>query len=226
MLYILFLYPVFLGIAPAIFICRVDVRYAKLSKEAALRCGLLVASLVLYAMAVISLSAFYASSLHEHKPLRYYANLLHSLYSARKAMFGPVKRTTPIVTPIGLDAKILATDVHRELVIMVAGQTARADRFSRNGYERKAKPLLEQVVSYTNFRACGTSTAEALPCIFSPLGREQYTQAKAAASANALALLARVGVNVLWLDNNSTSKGGRGAGAVCQLSHIGQQFIL
>ena len=70
---------------------------------------------------------------------------------------------------VGADAVIPASDVDRELIIMVIGETARADRFSLNGYQRDTNPRLRQknVISFTNFWACGTSTAVSVPCMFS-----------------------------------------------------------
>ena len=205
----LMLYILLLGIAPALFIYRAEIRYAKLHKEAAARCGLFFASLALCAALVFALSDFYASFLRKHKPLRYYTNPAYPLYSAGKAVFASIKSKAPNVMAMGQHANIPASDVHRELVIMVVGETARADRFSLNGYARKTNPLLEQekLVSYTNFWACGTSTTDSLPCMFSQLGRAQYTKDTAAASENVLDVLSHAGVNVLWRDNNSTSKG-------------------
>jgi lipid A ethanolaminephosphotransferase len=66
---------------------------------------------------------------------------------------------------VGADALIPPTDQTRELVILVVGETARADHFSLNGYERDTNPRLRQmnVFSFSNFQACGTSTAVSVP---------------------------------------------------------------
>jgi lipid A ethanolaminephosphotransferase len=94
-------------------------------------------------------------------------------------------------------------------VILVVGETARADHFSLNGYERSTNPYLEKkdVISFTNFWSCGTSTAYSLPCIFSGNNRTDFDSADSNNTENILDVLQRVGVNVLWLDNNSDSKG-------------------
>ncbi len=100
------------------------------------------------------------------------------------------------------------TIAHRELFILVIGETARADRFSLNGYERDTNPRLRaaNAINFTNFWACGTSTAISVPCIFSFLGADKFDTKTAAAQENLLDVLQRAGASVLWLDNNSDSK--------------------
>jgi lipid A ethanolaminephosphotransferase len=92
---------------------------------------------------------------------------------------------------------------------MVVGETARADRFSLNGYERRTNPLLARlgVISFTDFSSCGTSTAISVPCMFDIHERENFSSSESAATENALDVLRHAGVTVLWRDNNSNSKG-------------------
>ena len=63
------------------------------------------------------------------------------------------------------------------------------------------------VISFTNFWGCGTSTAASLPCMFSVYGEAAAGSRKQASSENLLDVLKRSGVNILWLENNSDSKG-------------------
>ncbi len=65
----------------------------------------------------------------------------------------------------------------------------------------------EDVISYKNFWSCGTSTAVSVPCIFSIYSRSEYDSSKVQSTENVLDILQRSGVNVLWRDNNSSSKG-------------------
>lgn len=60
-------------------------------------------------------------------------------------------------------------DPYKTVLIMVAGETARAKNFSLNGYTQKTNPLLEKqdVVNFSSVKSCGTATAISLPCIFS-----------------------------------------------------------
>lgn len=92
---------------------------------------------------------------------------------------------------------------------MVVGETARADRFSLNGYKKITNPLLarENIVSFNNVTSCGTSTGVSVPCMFSVLGKENYEKQLALHTENALEVLYENKVQILWRDNNSDSKG-------------------
>ena len=166
-------------------------------------------SLILLVSAVLIFGSYYASFIREHKPLRYYANPAYYVYSTGNYISQFFKTEAPLLKQIGLDAKIPSTDTHRELLILVVGETARADRFSLNGYERETNPLLkrENVISFSNFWTCGTSTAISVPCMFSGYRQSEYDHDKANATENLVDVLKHAGVNVIWLDNNSDSKG-------------------
>jgi len=95
------------------------------------------------------------------------------------------------------------------LFVMVVGETARAANFSLNGYARKTNPELERldIVYFKDVAACGTSTEVSLPCMFSPYGRTEYDEQRIRRHESLLHLLARAGVDVVWLDNQSGCKG-------------------
>jgi len=97
----------------------------------------------------------------------------------------------------------------RSAVVLVVGETARAEEFSLNGYTRITNPQLSSrnVTTFTDVQACGTDTAESLPCMFFHLGKDHYSRNKAKQYENLLDVLQRAGVQILWRDNNSGSKG-------------------
>ncbi|KAF0190726.1 MAG: phosphoethanolamine transferase [Gammaproteobacteria bacterium] len=200
-----------LGIVPAILIWRIPVRYRGVWPE--LRSKALVSgvSVLLIAAMVFAFSGHYASFFREHKPLRYHTNPTYPLYSlGRYWVDHGAIRAVPAFARIGEDAAIPHGDPEYELVIMVVGETARADRFSLNGYSRDTNPLLSRepnLHSYTNVMACGTSTAVSVPCMFALAGREDFDRQQAEHTENVLDVLQRAGVSVLWRDNNSDSKG-------------------
>jgi lipid A ethanolaminephosphotransferase len=123
-----------------------------------------------------------------------------------------LKDTKHVLIPIGMDAKVSATDTSRpkKLMIMVVGEAARADRFSLNGYERDTNPLLkrEDILDFSNMHSCGTSTAVSVPCMFSVYNQSDYSYSKGLSTENVLDVLEHTQkVEVLWRDNNSDSKG-------------------
>ncbi len=205
----LVLYLLLIGVLPAYLVYRVPI--VKLTFKEALfsRGKLLVGAVVLAVVSVVPFGSFYASFAREHKIVRYYANPSFYIYSIGRTIGAHFKSGDKGLKAIGEDAKIVEKDDDRELVVLVVGETARADRFSLNGYARETNPLLakEKVASFTNAWACGTSTAVSVPCMFSIYDTDDYSKAKAARTENVLDVLQRAGVNVLWLDNNSDSKG-------------------
>lgn len=203
------LYFIFLGVIPSLFVYKTNIIYAGGRKEFASRIKLISLNLALLVSAILIFGNFYASFIREHKPLRYYANPVYYIYATASYISQFYKTEAPLFESIGMDAKIPSTDTHRELLILVVGETARADRFSLNGYKRETNPLLKQenVISFSNFWACGTSTSVSVPCMFSIYGQSEYDGEKAKATENILDVLKHAGVNVNWLDNNSDSKG-------------------
>lgn len=206
----MFLYLILLGIIPSILVYKLNIKYASIKKEIISRLKLSIFSLGLLVAVILMFSNFYASFFREHKPLRYYTNPTYYIYSAGKYINSLLKSASIPFKQIGLDAKIPSDDTQRELIILVVGEAARADRFSLNGYSRETNPLLKQkkdLISFSDFWACGTSTAISVPCMFSIYGKSNFTNEKGDSTENILDILQRAGVNVLWRDNNSDSKG-------------------
>ena len=201
----------FLGVLPSLLVYTVKVRHDHRSwKTELLSKWMWMAALVVIVLANgLIFSRHYASFFREHKQLRYYANPITWMYSAVKFSFGPSKAGAAAVRPIGKDAAIPASDIDRELIILVVGEAVRADRFSLNGYTKETNPLLsrEDVIDFDNFYSCGTSTAVSVPCMFSVFARDSYDDKKAHDTENLLDVLIHAGVHVLWRDNNSSSKG-------------------
>ena len=92
---------------------------------------------------------------------------------------------------------------------MVVGEAVRADRLSLNGYTRQTTPLLqrEDIIKFPEMYSCGTSTAVSVPCMFSIFTRDEYSDNNMKSQENLLDVLHHAGVNILWRDNNSDSKG-------------------
>ena len=170
--------------------------------------GILV---LLLLVLVVPFTMRYISFVREHKITRYYANPTYTIYSVIKYAVQQINIAKPVpLKIIAQDAVMVGTLAKRtELMILVVGETARADRFSLNGYHRETNPLLakQDVLSLSNVSSCGTSTSVSVPCLFSDLGRDGYDKEKALNQQNALDVLFENGVQILWRDNNSDSKG-------------------
>lgn len=205
----LFVYVLLLGLLPSWLVWRTPLVWAGARRELWSRARLAGAALLAVIVMLFAFGSFYASFLRLHKDVRQYFNPGYYLYSAVRFAVQPLRSKHPAaLTPVASDAAIPPTDVTRDLVILVVGETARADRFGINGYARDTTPALRRhgVYSFTDFRACGTSTAVSVPCMFLNAG-EQKGASAIHVEENLLDVLSRAGVSVLWLDNNSDSKG-------------------
>lgn len=151
-----------------------------------------------------------SATMRNHKSLRYMVNPANSFYAlGRLALQRGVRPAGP-PEAVGSDARLLARrpGARPPLLMLVIGETARADHFSLNGYARptNAETAPLGVISFGHVSACGTSTAAALPCMFSHLGREGFG-ARTKDYQNLLDVLQRAGLAVLWLDNQAGCKG-------------------
>lgn len=95
------------------------------------------------------------------------------------------------------------------LTIMVVGETARAANFSLQGYNKQTNQYTPKlgVKYFSDVSSCGTATAISVPCMFSRLDRNHYDSRIAQSQENALDIIQRSGVEVTWIDNNSSCKG-------------------
>ena len=206
----LFAYVFFLGILPSYIVVKMPIRYGTFKQELFTTLKGTILSLLMIVIMLFSFSKFYTSFFRENKPLRFYTNPTFYLYSAGKYVHDTFYKRDTTLQLLDRDAKQTKSNVDmRKLTIVVVGEAARANRFSLNGYERQTNPLLEKedIINLSNVSSCGTSTAISVPCMFSHLERKNYSDKVAKNSENVLDILKHTGVNVLWRDNNSDSKG-------------------
>ena len=205
----LFLYIILGGILPSFILFKTKICYKSFKKELISRVVLFVCTLLSILILALCFSKHYTSFLREHKELRAYTNPGGFINGTVKYILEFFKEDTNVFHVIAPDAKIQKSDNKRKLVIMVVGESARADHFSLNGYKKETNPLLkkEEITTFTNFWSSFTSTATSVPSMFSYYDTDHYGRIKLLTTENALDILAKCGVNVLWLDNNSDSKG-------------------
>ena len=153
-----------------------------------------------------------APLMRNHPQLRYLLNPLASLYSTAVAGLRPALARSHVLVATSAGAALGpshgAPGARPLLFVLVVGETARADHFGINGYDRDTTPELARrdVLSWRNVQSCGTSTLASLPCMFSPLGKAGH-EARQAEHENLLDVVQAAGMAVLWLDNQSGCKG-------------------
>lgn len=203
---------VIFGLIPAALVILYCPKPSDIRVELKARLKAMLLFLGLIVLIVIPFMADYTSFIREYRIVRFYANPTYSAYSAIKygIQQSNIATNSSPLTHVAEDAVSLDTSkIKKELIIVVVGETARADRFSLNGYKRDTNPRLskENVISFSNVSACGTSTGVSVPCMFSALGRKNYDKKSALQQENVLDVMQEYGVEVLWRDNNSDSKG-------------------
>jgi len=152
-----------------------------------------------------------ASLLRNHREIRYLATPVNYLVALKQNVMisNPVIRAAK--TPIGTDARMVPPAVNRKprLLVLVIGETARAQNWGLNGYSRQTTPQLAglDVINFPDVSACGTSTEVSLPCMFSPQGRRNYDEKHIRNQQSLLHVLEYAGIRTLWRDNQSGCKG-------------------
>lgn len=205
----LVLYIAGLGIAPSLAVWYANLETPHWMTETVSRLKLTGAAALALGAVYFAFGAHIASLVREHRDVVSKVNPGFAIVSAVKLAVQSMASGPTVHTVIAADAVKPELDSHHELIIMVVGETARADHWQLNGYARETTPLLKQegVYNFPDFWSCGTSTAISVPCMFSNLGRGHFEKGTAQGTDNALDVLSRAGVSILWRDNNSSSKG-------------------
>jgi lipid A ethanolaminephosphotransferase len=197
---------ILLTIIPSIPLFFIKVDYPFLLKEYAIRLfSILIMLAIFVGMAVldyknVSLTARSLKKLNRDSVPHY---SISSAINIVKDQF----RSKMVYSTIDNNPKLINKD--QEIIgIVVVGETARADRFSLNGYSKKTNPLLEKqkIINYKEAYACGTLTKISVPCMFYLDKFNQFSQKKARYQQNAMDIINEAGVNTLWLENNSSCK--------------------
>ena len=197
------------GVVPAVVVFAVPLarlrwQVALLARFGTAAIGIALLATVLYVN--YAPAAFFA---RENDGLRLKINPAYPLWAA--ATFGVASDGDALQARQPLDVRLASPPSgYRKpaLVILVMGETARADRFSLNGYERDTNRYTRGrgVVNFPRVVSCGTSTAESLPCLFSGLGRARFSHSAAMASESIVGAMQRLGIGTFWRDNSTGCK--------------------
>lgn len=201
-----------LGVLPSLVIARLRIRFPDGTKGLLQRSGIVAGSLLAAVLLLLLLFKSLAPALREHRELRFLLTPTNFI----QAMHGYLRNrwaANVVVAPLGRDAvrgAAWAGKQRRTVTVIVVGETARAANFSLNGYGRQTNPLLSRqdgLINFSHVSSCGTATAVSVPCVFSALGRDGYSDSKASSQEGLLDVLKHAGFDVIWRDNNSGCKG-------------------
>lgn len=175
--------------------------------------GKLIGSVIAIVLALSAAFAFYnqyAPIFREHRDLKSKLSPLNSISSLSSYAKRQFKTRHQPLIPYGTDAVFTGKPAGQpRLMVLVVGETGRAESFSLNGYNKNTNPELSQldILNFKQVSSCGTSTAVSVPCMFSGMPRKAYDADLASHREGLLDIAQRAGYQVTWIDNNSGCKG-------------------
>ncbi|WP_417704349.1 phosphoethanolamine transferase [Rheinheimera aquimaris] len=194
---------------PAVLVFRAQHHGASARSQAKQYLFSMVSIIALILLLVMTQYQNLAGVMREHRSLKHQATPFNALNAVsgvvRSEILHPV---IPAFKHYAQDARLVPATAKPQLLIMVLGETVRADHLGVNGYHRNTTPRLAKrnLINIGAIDACGTATAISVPCMFSYLEHDNYDEITAKHSDNLLDVLQRAGVKVLWRDNNSGCK--------------------
>lgn len=199
-----------LGVLPSLLVWRIRLRHRPPVR------ALLVRTLYLLAAALVAAAALMASFqnisalMRNHPEVRHLITPGNYLVSLGRVVFDDHAGKHRPRTPVGLQAQVVGRSAASKprLLVLVVGETVRAQNWGLNGYLRQTTPLLSRIapVNFRQVTACGSSTEVSLPCMFSPYGRAHYDKDRIKHSESLLHVLEHAGIETLWRDNQTGCK--------------------
>lgn len=204
-----FFYVLAAGGLPAAAVCMTRIEFSPFKKELRRRLTFFLTGLaVLGVFGAVSYKE-YASFGRNNRQVRHYINTFNYIYAV--ARYYQRSRSA--------DRKFVVLDEsprikprkspEKRVVVLVVGETARAQNFSLYGYKKETNPLLAQnkeIIVFKDVSSCGTATAVSLPCMFSVLPKKDFDVTDANFTQNLLDIAQSAGYDVEWKDNDDGCK--------------------
>jgi lipid A ethanolaminephosphotransferase len=206
------IHVVLFGVLPALVVLWVQIVRRGPVRTAAAWVGTVAMAFALFVGLLLTDFKTYSAVLREQKQLAMSYQPGAPLSGTFRYVKMVMRSQNTEVAALGLDAvkgPIAVSGRKPMLTVLVAGETARAQSFGLNGYERDTTPELaaRNVINFSDVSSCGTATAVSLPCMFSNFTRSNYSHERGLATENLLDVLHHAGVAVQWWDNNTGDKG-------------------
>ncbi|MGR5133689.1 phosphoethanolamine transferase [Vibrio alfacsensis] len=209
------LWVAFMGVIPAlvVFKMKLQSQQRRWLRFSLTKIASMLASLVIIAMIAGLYYQDYASVGRNNSYLKKMIIPTQYVYSATNYVKDTYFTTPEPYREIGTDAKQSATAQLQAkekptLLVFVVGETARSQNYQLNGYTRETNPYTSKldVISFQDVASCGTATAVSVPCMFSQLTHNNFDRHKADNQDNALDIMQRAGIDIMWKDNDGGDK--------------------
>lgn len=155
-----------LGVVPALLYLMVKVDYRRWYKEIAQRAVLIVLSVLVIGGVARYFYQDYASFFRNNR------DVTHLIVPTNLIVAGGSKLKTwhrARMPYMQLDLAVTQAkpDNHRHFIVLIVGETTRAQNWGLNGYARQTTPRLarrgDDVINFHDVSSCGTSTAHSVP---------------------------------------------------------------
>lgn len=201
-----------LGVIPSVLLWKTKITFSPFWKELLTRlkrCGLVLLCLILFTPFVYKQ---YASFGRNNNQVRRLVIPLNYIYATFRYFQIEHQNKRPFTKLDEAAEHVPYPDEEKTVFILILGETARAQNFSLNGYDRETNPLLKKqdIVNFRHVQSAGTATAFSVPAIFSFTPRSRFSPTDAKYTENLLDLLQQTGYEILWKENDNGCKG------VCQ----------
>ena len=191
------------GLLPALFIAKTKIITQGYPKAVFARLKVLAGAFVVLLTIVFFFYQDYAAVGRNNSHVKKFINPTQYLYSGAKYLkYNFFESEIPFKT---LDiAPIDASPDNNEVMVVVLGETARAQNFSSNGYSKNTNQHTStyDITSFENMFSCGTATAVSVPCMFSMMTRDNFERRHADKQQNVIDLIQLAGFDVQWISNN------------------------
>ena len=196
------------GVVPAILAMRVPLRQTESRTAGALRAFAILA--ILAALTGATLWAQYPryASAARNRDIVFGTVAPAHIVGAALTHAADALAARTVRAPRGEDAHGAYELKLPRLLVMVLGETARAESQGLNGYARDTTPGMRASRGYyfADTESCGTTTAVSVPCMFSGFRRAEFSLLLGRQNETLVDVVARSGARVIWLDNDSGCK--------------------
>ena len=199
------------GVLPSLLVWRLQITRRTYGRALRYRLLFLLACLATAALFLAVSFQDLSALMRNNKQLRYLIAPGNYLVSVGRVFLDESRTAGGARLSVGDGATLTghtnATKPH--LLVIVVGETIRAQNWGLNGYQRQTTPQLAQknLINFKDVRACGSNTEVSVPCMFSTYGRRNYDRTLIRQSESLLHALERAGVKTLWRDNQTGCKG-------------------
>lgn len=192
----------FVTILPCVYVALVKISYGSFKNALRSRVKIALSTLASAAIIFALMSKIFIPFFREHNVssvlLPYYP-----IYSSIRLAKSLAQKPLPF-TYVADDATL--TNDKKKILVLIVGETQRSKNYSLNGYAKNDTNKFtkqKDVVSFTNFYSCGTATETSVPCLFSDLKRENFSNREAKARENLVDIINKLGIKTYFFGNNS-----------------------